>query len=77
MSHLKNQSRHLGIKWADGFKIELKEVWSRAMDWIQQAQDRNQRWAILNTIMNLQVPYVENFLSNSAISSISRKTISE
>jgi hypothetical protein len=26
------------------------------MDWIDLAQDRDQWWALVNTVMNLQVP---------------------
>jgi hypothetical protein len=35
----------------DNIKMDLRE-----MDWIDLAQDRDQWWALVNTIMNLQVP---------------------
>ena len=27
------------------------------MDWIKLAQDRDRWWAVVNVVMNLQVPY--------------------
>jgi len=26
------------------------------VDWIDKAQDRDKRWAVVNTVMNLRVP---------------------
>jgi hypothetical protein len=42
-------------EWADNIKIELKREWD-GMDWINLAQDRDQRRALANTVMNLRVP---------------------
>jgi hypothetical protein len=33
-------------------KMGLKEMGWEDMDWIHLAQDRDQRWAIVNTVMN-------------------------
>jgi hypothetical protein len=34
----------------------LREIGWREVDWINLAQDRNQRRALVNTVMNLRVP---------------------
>jgi hypothetical protein len=39
----------------DNNKINLKREWS-GMDWTEQVQDRDQWRALVNTIMNLQIP---------------------
>jgi len=36
--------------------MDLQEVRWRGMDWIDQAQNREGWWAIVNTVMNLRVP---------------------
>jgi hypothetical protein len=45
-------------KWVDNtsIKIDLREIGWDSMDWIGLAQDRDQWRAIVNTVMNLQVP---------------------
>jgi hypothetical protein len=44
------------------------------MDWIDVAQDRDQWWALVNTVMNLRVPQnVEKFLSRCIIGGFSRR----
>jgi hypothetical protein len=44
-------------RWADNIKIDLRETGWDGMDWIDVAQD-SVRWRVLmNTIMNLLVPY--------------------
>jgi hypothetical protein len=40
----------------DSIKMDLKETVSDGMDWIDLAQDRDQWSALVNTVMNLQVP---------------------
>jgi hypothetical protein len=47
------RSRH---KWEDNIKIDLTEIGSEGVDWIQLARDRVQWRAFVNTVMNLQVP---------------------
>jgi hypothetical protein len=39
----------------DSFKIDLREIGWNGMDWIDQAQDRNQWRALMNTVMNYRV----------------------
>ena len=42
--------------WEDNIKIVLQEVGWRGMDWIDLAQDRDRRRALVNKVMNLRVP---------------------
>jgi hypothetical protein len=42
-------------KWADNNKLDLREIEWDGMDWIDQAQDRDQSRALVNTVMNLRV----------------------
>jgi hypothetical protein len=37
-------------------KIDLREIGSGGMDWIELAQDKDQWRAVVDTVMNLQVP---------------------
>ena len=43
-------------KWEDNIKVDLEEVGCGGMDWIELAQDRDRWQAVLNAVMNLQVP---------------------
>jgi hypothetical protein len=43
-------------RWVDNIKIDLREIGWDGMDWINVAQDRDQWSALVNTVMNLQVP---------------------
>jgi hypothetical protein len=52
--------------------MDLREIGWDGMYWIDLAQDRDQWWALVNTVMNLQVP--ENagkFLNSCAIGGFS------
>jgi hypothetical protein len=58
----------------DSIKIDLRERGWDGMDWIDLAQDRNQWRALVNTVMNLQVPSnAVKFLSGCTIGSFSRR----
>jgi hypothetical protein len=48
---------HLGDRDVDG-RIILKWIkkWAGDMDWIELAQDRDRWRALVNAVMNLQVP---------------------
>jgi hypothetical protein len=43
-------------RWEDNIKMDLQEVGCGYMDWIELARDRDRWWALVNAVMNLQVP---------------------
>ena len=43
-------------RWEDNIKMDLQEVKCRGMDWIELAQDSDRWQALVNAVMNLQVP---------------------
>jgi hypothetical protein len=43
-------------RWEDNIKTDLREVGWGSMNWIELAQDRDRWWALVNAVMNLQVP---------------------
>ena len=43
-------------RWEDNIKIDLQEVGEGCGDWMEVAQDRDRRRALVSTVMNLQVP---------------------
>ena len=56
------RSRH---RWEDNIKMDLQEVGCGGMDWIGVVQDRDRWWALVNAVMNLQVPEnAGNLLAN-------------
>jgi hypothetical protein len=42
-------------RWEDGIRMDLREIGWASVDWIQLAQDRDWRRAVVNTVMNLRV----------------------
>jgi hypothetical protein len=42
--------------WVDNIKMYLREIGLNGMDSIDLAQDRDQWWTLVNTVMNLRVP---------------------
>jgi hypothetical protein len=40
-------------KWVDNIKMDLGETGWSGVDWIDLAQDRDQRRALVNTVLNL------------------------
>jgi hypothetical protein len=43
-------------RWEDNIKMDLREIGIEGANWIRLAQDRVQRRAFANTVMNLRVP---------------------
>jgi hypothetical protein len=58
----------------DNIKIDLREIGWDGMDWIDLAQERDQWRTLVNTVMNIQVPYnAGKFSSSCAIGGFSRR----
>jgi len=57
--------------------MDLQVVGCRGMDWIDLAQDRDMWQALVNVVINLQVPYdAGNFLTNcQPVTFSSRRTL--
>jgi hypothetical protein len=45
-----------GRRWEDDIRMDLGEIGWGGMDWIDLSQDRDQWKALVNMVMNLQVP---------------------
>jgi hypothetical protein len=43
-------------RWVDSIKMYLREIGWDGMDWMDLAQDRDQWRALVNAVMNPQVP---------------------
>jgi hypothetical protein len=43
-------------RWEDTIEMDLREIGFGDVDWIHLAQVRDKWWALMNTMMNLQVP---------------------
>jgi hypothetical protein len=43
-------------RWEDNIGMDLWEIGWEGVDWIHLAQDRDQWWAIVSTVMNLRIP---------------------
>jgi hypothetical protein len=43
-------------RWENNIKMDLREVGWWDMDWINLAQDRDRWPAVMNAVMNFQVP---------------------
>jgi hypothetical protein len=40
----------------DNIRTNLREIWWEGVDWMHFAEDRDQWWALVNTVMNSRVP---------------------
>jgi hypothetical protein len=45
----------LGIDGRDDIRMTHREIEHGVVDWMHFAQDKDQWWALVNTLMNLQV----------------------
>jgi len=54
-----------GVRWMDNIKLDIQEVGWEGIDWTDPAQDRDRWRALVNAVMNLQVPQNSgNFLTS-------------
>jgi hypothetical protein len=61
-------------RWVDNIKMDLTEIGWDGVDWIDMAQDRDQWRALVNAVLNLQVPCnAGGFLRGCTIDSSSRR----
>jgi len=45
--------------------MDFREIGQEGVDWMHSAQERDQLWAVVNTVMNLWVSQrAENFLTS-------------
>jgi hypothetical protein len=62
---VKKQPKRPKLKWVDNIIMDIGRIMWGVMSWIDLAQNRNQWRALLNTIINLRVPWNSwNFLSS-------------
>jgi hypothetical protein len=43
-------------RWEENIRMDLGEMGREGVDWMHLPQDRDQWWAVVNTVMNLRVP---------------------
>jgi hypothetical protein len=43
-------------RWEDNIRMDLWETEWESVDWMHLAQDIDQWWVVVNTVMNLQIP---------------------
>jgi hypothetical protein len=61
--------------WVDNIKMDFREIGWDGGDWIDLVQDRDKWRGLVNTVINLLVPYnIGKFLSSCTIGGISRRT---
>jgi hypothetical protein len=42
-------------RWKENIRMDLREIGYGNVDWIYLVQDRDQRWALVNTVMSIRV----------------------
>jgi hypothetical protein len=52
----KGELRKRRSMWVNNIKMYLRDIVWDNMDWIDMVQDRDQRRALMNTVINLRVP---------------------
>jgi len=62
--------------WEDNIKMDLQEVGCGGKGWIELAQDRDRRQAVVNAVMNLRVTInAGGFFTSREPVSFSRRTL--
>jgi len=62
-------------RWKNNIKMSLQEIGCKDVYWISLAQDRQNWWVLVNTVMALHVPYYAwIFLSVYGFVTFSRRT---
>jgi hypothetical protein len=62
-------------RWVNNIKTDLTEIGWGGMDWIDLAANGDQWRALVNTVINLRVPYnFGKFLSSCTTGGFSRRT---
>jgi hypothetical protein len=54
-------------KWEDNIRMDLDGIGWEGVDWMHLAEDRDQWWALVNMVVNLQVPEKSNNLMTSRV----------
>jgi hypothetical protein len=63
-------------RWGENLRLDLQEVGCGCVDCIGLVQDTDRWLALVNAVMNLQVPYnVGNFVTSCKPVSFSRRTL--
>jgi hypothetical protein len=52
----KRPLRRPRCRWEENIRMDIMETEWESVDWIHLAQDRNQWLALVNVVMNFQVP---------------------
>jgi hypothetical protein len=64
-------------RWVDNIRMDLGEVGWSDVDWIDLAQDRNRWRAVVNSVLNLQVPRNAGKLSSGLSISVRLHIVSK
>jgi hypothetical protein len=56
MEKVQNPSTSVDNIDLNNIKMDLREIGWDGVDWIDMAQDRDQRRALVNTVLNIRVP---------------------
>ena len=55
----KRSIERLRRRWEDNIRMDIKNVVSESVDWIDLVQDRDKWRAVVKTVMNFRVSYIE------------------
>jgi len=52
----KRPLRRSRSRWEENITLDLREIGWEGVDWMHMACDNNQWWALMNKVMNYQIP---------------------